>query len=174
MPMAWEIRVQSQAESYQRHKKWYFKPPCLTLSIIRYGSRVKWSNPEKSVAPSSTPWCSCYWKKSLQVPLNYGCLLIVIVFTQFDGLNLYYLILIILFNINHLFADSEVVTSIAINTSYSNQYHSFVCTQWNGSKYCYVPLTIQLNMSFIYSQLNDQTFLFLAIQFNVSHCLHIV
>ena len=26
-------------------------PPCLTLSIIRYGSKVKWSNPEKGVAP---------------------------------------------------------------------------------------------------------------------------
>ena len=32
-------------------------PPCLTLSIIRYGTRVKWSNPEKGVAPSPTPWC---------------------------------------------------------------------------------------------------------------------
>ena len=27
-------------------------PPCLTLSIIRYGSRVKWSNPGKGVALS--------------------------------------------------------------------------------------------------------------------------
>ena len=26
-------------------------PPCLTLSIIRYGSRVKWSNPKKGVHP---------------------------------------------------------------------------------------------------------------------------
>ena len=26
-------------------------PPCLTLSIIRYVSRVKWSNPGKGVAP---------------------------------------------------------------------------------------------------------------------------
>ena len=32
-------------------------PPCLTLSNIRYGSRVKWSNPGKGVAPSPTPWC---------------------------------------------------------------------------------------------------------------------
>ena len=29
--------------------------PCLTLSIIRYISRVKWSNPGKEVAPFSTP-----------------------------------------------------------------------------------------------------------------------
>ena len=33
-------------------------PPCLTLSNIRYVSRVKWSNPEKGVAPSPTLWCS--------------------------------------------------------------------------------------------------------------------
>ena len=57
--MAWETWVQSQVESYQRlKKKWYLMAPCLTLSIIRYGSRVKWSNPGKGVAPSPTPWCS--------------------------------------------------------------------------------------------------------------------
>ena len=33
-------------------------PPCLTLNIIRYGSRVKWVYPGKGKAPSSTPWCS--------------------------------------------------------------------------------------------------------------------
>ena len=38
--------------SYQRFKKWYLMPSCLTLSIIRYGSRVKWVNPEKGVEPS--------------------------------------------------------------------------------------------------------------------------
>ena len=31
-------------------QKWYLKPPCLTLSIIRHGSRIKWSNPGKGVA----------------------------------------------------------------------------------------------------------------------------
>ena len=36
-------------------KKWYLIPPCLTLSIIRYVSRVKWSNPGKGVVPSPTP-----------------------------------------------------------------------------------------------------------------------
>ena len=56
--MARETWVQSQVESYQRLKKWYLMPPCLTLSIIRYGSRVKWSNPGKWVAPSPTPLCS--------------------------------------------------------------------------------------------------------------------
>ena len=56
--MARETRVQSQVESYQRPKKWYLMPPCLTLGIIRYGSRVKWCNLGKGVAPSPTPWCS--------------------------------------------------------------------------------------------------------------------
>ena len=40
-------------------KKWYLMPPCLTLSILQYISRVKWSNPGKGVAPP-TPWCSSY------------------------------------------------------------------------------------------------------------------
>ena len=41
--------------SYQGLKKWFLMPPCLTFSIIRYGSRVKWSNPANEVAPSPTP-----------------------------------------------------------------------------------------------------------------------
>ena len=39
-------------------QKGYLIPPCLTLSIIWYGLRVKWSNSGKGVAPSLTPWCS--------------------------------------------------------------------------------------------------------------------
>ena len=46
--------------------------PCLTLNILRFASRVKWSNPGKGVAPP-TPQCSIYWKGSLLVVLNYGC-----------------------------------------------------------------------------------------------------
>ena len=37
--------------------------PYLTLGFIRYVSRVKWSTPEKGVAPFSTPQCSSYWKR---------------------------------------------------------------------------------------------------------------
>ena len=47
--MAWETWVQSPVESYQRLKKWYWIPLCLTLSIIRCILRVKWSNPGKGV-----------------------------------------------------------------------------------------------------------------------------
>ena len=53
-------------------QKWYGIPPCLTLDILRYVSRVKWSNPGKGAAHSPTPWCSSYWKGSLRVTLNYG------------------------------------------------------------------------------------------------------
>ena len=60
----------SQVESYQKLKKWYLMPLCLTLSIIRYGSRVKWSNLGKGVAPSATPWCSSYRKRILRVTLD--------------------------------------------------------------------------------------------------------
>ena len=70
--MARETWVQSQVESYQWLKKWYLMPPCLTLTIIRYGLRVKWSNPGKGVAPSPTPWCSSYRKGRLRLTLDYG------------------------------------------------------------------------------------------------------
>ena len=46
--------VQSQIVSYQRLEKWYLIPPCLTVSNIRYVSKVKWSYPGKVVVPSPT------------------------------------------------------------------------------------------------------------------------
>ena len=70
--MARETWVQSQVESYQRLKKWYLMPHCLTLSIIRYGSRIKWSDPRKRVTSPPTVWCSSYRKGSLRVILDYG------------------------------------------------------------------------------------------------------
>ena len=67
-----EIRVQSQVESNQIPKKWYLIRSCLTFSIIRHLSRVKWSDPGKGVDPSPTPRCSSYWKRSLRVAYDYG------------------------------------------------------------------------------------------------------
>ena len=64
-PMVREIGVQSQVESYQRHKKWYWMPPRLALSAIRWGSRVNWSNLGNGVVPSPTPRCRSYWNGSL-------------------------------------------------------------------------------------------------------------
>ena len=52
--MALETGVQLQV------KKWYLIPPCLTLTIITYILRVRWSNPEKRLLHSPTPWYSSY------------------------------------------------------------------------------------------------------------------
>ena len=52
-------------------KKCYFMLLCLTLGIIRDGSRVKPNNPEKGVVPTPTPCCSNYWKDSFRVALDY-------------------------------------------------------------------------------------------------------
>ena len=68
--------------SYQRLKKWYLITPCLTLSIIRYWSRIKWSNPGKGVENFSILWCSGYWKGSLQVVLNNGRQLYLLTFLK--------------------------------------------------------------------------------------------
>ena len=65
-------RGSREVVSYQSLKKWYLMPPCLALRIIRWGSRVTWSNPGNGVAPSPTPRCSSYWKRSLRVTLDYG------------------------------------------------------------------------------------------------------
>ena len=70
--MARETGVQSQIESYQRLKKWYLIPPCLTDSMIRYISRVKWNNPGKRVVPFPKSQLSSYWTKSIRVILDYG------------------------------------------------------------------------------------------------------
>ena len=53
-------------------KKWYLMPPCLTLNLIRQGSRVKWSNPGIGVAPSPILRCGGYWNGSLRITLDYG------------------------------------------------------------------------------------------------------
>ena len=55
----------------QKTQKMVLIPPCLTLSIIRYGSRVKWSNPGKGVALFPTPRCSSYRKGNLQVTFDF-------------------------------------------------------------------------------------------------------
>ena len=53
-------------------KKWYLMLLCLTLSIIRHRSGVKWSNTGNRVAPSHTSQFSSYWKGSLRVAFDYG------------------------------------------------------------------------------------------------------
>ena len=83
----------------------------------------------------------------------------------------------ILFDTIHSFAHCQVVPSICkinnflhagkrFQVSYTD---SFICKQLNDFKYCFVTLTIQLNMSFVYTQINVQRVLFLTIRFNISH-----
>ena len=69
--MVRENLVQSQVMLYQRLYKWYLIPLSLTLSNIRYVSRVKWSNLGKGVVPSPISWWCSYWKGSLLVVLHY-------------------------------------------------------------------------------------------------------
>ena len=47
-------------------------------------------------------------------------------FYTVNGFSYCYLPKIMLFNINNLFAQSEAVTNIDINTIYSIQHHSFI------------------------------------------------
>ena len=68
LQMGQETGIQFQVKLYKRLKKWYLIPPCLTLSIIRYVSRVKWSNSGKGVVPSPTLRCCSYWKGSFRSP----------------------------------------------------------------------------------------------------------
>ena len=56
--------------SQSRLTKWYLIPSCLTLSIIRDVSRVKWNNPGKGVAPSLTSRRCSYWKGTPQIALD--------------------------------------------------------------------------------------------------------
>ena len=65
--MALETAVQYQVKSYQRLKKWFLIPLCLTLGNIRYVSKLNWSNLGKKVVPSPIPRCSSYWKESFCV-----------------------------------------------------------------------------------------------------------
>ena len=68
--MVWETGVQSPVESYQRLKKWYLMPPCLTHSIIRYGSRVSEAIQEKESCPPLHLGVVVIEKRAFGSPLN--------------------------------------------------------------------------------------------------------
>ena len=122
--MAMETWVQSQVESYQRLKKCYLMPPYLAPSILRYGSRVKWSNPGKVVAPSHTPWCSSYRKGSLRVTLH-----------QRETTSILSRFRKISYSFNSL--RWLIVNDYFFNCSYIIK---IICTQLYGFKYSYVIL----------------------------------
>ena len=53
-------------------------------------------------------------------------------------------------------------------------YNNHLFTQLNGSKYCYVSQRIHLKTTHLFTELNDQTVLFQAIQLSRVIFLHIV
>ena len=138
-PMVRESKVQSQVKSYQRLKTRYLMLPCLSLSIIRCGSRVKWNNRGNAVAPSPTPWCSSYWKGSLRVTLDYGRqlylnVLILTVFPLLSGKRWRFWSELFLLRIKLLTCNEISVTNLvsvrvklAITTTYVYVYvHSYI------------------------------------------------
>ena len=62
--------VQSLAESYQSLKNRYLMPPCLTLSIIRYGSRVSEAIQGKELHPPLHLSVVVIVKGAFQLPSN--------------------------------------------------------------------------------------------------------
>ena len=122
--MVRQTRVQSQIESYQRLKKWYLIPPCLTLSIIKYGSRVKWRNPGKGVVLSPTPRCSSFWKGRLRVAFYY---------------------------------DFPILLCCLCITNNSMKHQSFVCTQLNDQTVLFLTIQITISRFFVY-RLNVKQF----------------
>ena len=74
-----------QGRVIPKARKWYFMPPCLTPSLIRYGSRVNWINPGKGVAPFSTPCCSCNRKKSLRATVDHSRRLYLLIISSPDS-----------------------------------------------------------------------------------------
>ena len=57
--------------------------------------------------------------------------------------------LILLSNVSKYCYVKPIIKYRHINSSI--QHYSFVCTQLNGSKYCYVSLTIQLSISHLFT-----------------------
>ena len=128
-PMVRETGVQSRIETYQRLKKWYLITPCLTLSIIRYVSMVKWSNPGKGVVPFPMPRCSSYWKGSLWVALDYRRQLLLFLLYIYLYLN-YIFLAFSHFCLTHIFAglffSLVFMRHVSFLPSQNNLHNSFI------------------------------------------------
>ena len=99
-------------------------PLCLTLSIMRYISRVKWSNPREGVAPSPTPWCSSYWKGSLRITLDYRCQLYftILIVVAFDY---HFWFIFPVWRNDFNFLGSRIICSIVSIKTFIMQYNWF-------------------------------------------------
>ena len=68
---------------------------------------------------------------------------------------------VLLCNTNNLISHTVKEFQVLLfNTNNFIQHYSFVCTQFNSLKYCYVSLTIQLNICHLFIQFKCQTVLF--------------
>ena len=105
----------------------------------------------KSVFPSV--WYICQYFHFLN-ELKLICLFTSIAFVaiQLNSFNYCNLTLIILFNINYLFAHSEVVTSI--NTYYSFKHYLIIWMQTNGSVICNTNNSILTHYLIFWMQTN--------------------
>ena len=62
----------SSSRDGSKTQKRYLLFPCLTLTIIRYVSIVRWGKPERGVATYPLQRCSSYWPGNIQLPLDYS------------------------------------------------------------------------------------------------------
>ena len=120
-------------------------PPCLTLSIIRYGSRVKWSNPGNGVAPSPTPWCSSYRKGSLRVTLDYGRLTMIYVTTFL--LMLYFHLVYISMYFDHFEGSYDIWNHFSFNALFPSGLHLYVLWSFWRKLWYMKPLFFQCSIS---------------------------
>ena len=113
---------------------------CLTLSIIKYILRVKWSNPGKGVVLSLTLQCSSYWKGSFWIALNYGRQLYLLtreIVQSSEGIRLYWL--------SHLQCKVEVLLQ---GRNFHDQAHPIIyCVMLEVGNICTLISTLILNRS---------------------------
>ena len=168
--MVRETWLQSQVASYQRLLKWYLIPPCLTLSIIGYVSRVKWSNLGKRVAPGVVAIeKGDFWSPSTMVANYY--------YIQFKNVNrldslvpqtTYQLLYAKIWLISNSFITKRTKFSKLILCTYS-WYQVFLCNTNN------LPTVHFYQIQLIYTQLYGFKRLYLSNKKHLfAHCHNIM
>ena len=97
-------------------------PPCLKLSFIRKGSRVKWKGPGKGVAYYRTLLCSSYWKGSFRVTFHSVCQLYFI--TVWVGV-----VLMLIFRVGRLYLLGKI-HAIQFSPFDSTNLRAFLVLEW--------------------------------------------
>ena len=91
-------------------------------------------------------WGTIKWLQVLLYNTNYSIQLNSFIYLLSNGSKYYDAIAMIQFK--HTVKEFQV---LLLKTNNSIQHYSFVCMQLNGSKYCYESLTIQLNISHLFT-----------------------